>query len=105
MYDLKKQMEEEQRLLKAAKTKNDLNALFNGRTIIVKDGSDWENEPCTFVEMVGEGDRSNWKMKLKTTFGTLLELPASKVFIVTQTITTTKEEADKITNHVKKQFK
>jgi hypothetical protein len=100
--NIQKQMEEEQRLMKAAKTKEDLNAIWGGRTIIVNDNSDWHGERCIFIEMVGEGSREKWKMKLETPFGTFLELPAKDVIIVTHTIKTTQSETDKIIKHFKK---
>jgi hypothetical protein len=88
--------QEEQKRLRACKTKEDLNNLFAGRTIIVLDKSEWHNERTTFVEMVGEGAREKWKMKVKTQFGTFLELKPSHAMVVTQTIRTTKVESDKI---------
>lgn len=92
----KRQMIEDGKKLKAAKTKEDLNKIFNGRIIVVQNNTDWNGERCEFVEMVGEGGRQNWKMKVKTRFGTFLELCAGEGMIVTQTIATTQAEAEKI---------
>lgn len=94
--NVNKGMDEERRRLAASKTKEDLNDLFKGRSIVVKNGSDWDNELCEFVEMVGEGAKENWKMKVKTKFGTFLELAGGEAIIVTQTIKTTRQEAELI---------
>lgn len=103
-YGVKKQIEKEQALLKASKTKEDLNEIFKGKTIIVNDGSDWQDARCEFVEMVGEGERKNWKMKVKTSFGTFIELEGGKAIIVARTITTTEKYVDEVANDVKKEF-
>jgi hypothetical protein len=84
--------------LKACKTKEEMNQHLKGRTVMVQDGSDWEGEMCDFIEMVGEGKRENWKMRIKTQFGTFLELAGDAVVIMVQQIITTAKEADVIKN-------
>jgi len=102
MYDIKKQLQEEQKKLKSANSKEDLNALFKGRTMIIMDGSDWNDEICEFVEMTGGKERKSWLMKLKTRFGTFLELKPSEVMITVQKILATEKESKVITDKWKK---
>lgn len=102
MYDIKKQLQEEQKRLKSCNTKEDMNAMFKGRKIIIKNGTDWDDEICEFVEMVGEGEKKNWAMKVKTRFGTFLEVKGSQAIITFQEIKTTEKEAKIITDKWKK---
>lgn len=105
MYNSKKIVDEDFARLRAAKTKEELNQLLAGRVLFVNDKSDWHDEMCTFIEMTGEGKKENWKAKMKTSFGTELELPLSKVIIAVQVIHTRKSEVDNIINEIKKEFK
>ena len=99
---IKNEIKEDQQRLAACKTKEDMNALFKGRKMMVNDGSDWQNEVCDFVEMVGDGPRSNWKMRVRTPFGTSLDLAGNKVLILTHRIATTDEEANVIKKDLEK---
>lgn len=97
---VRKQAEEDMARMRECKTKEEMTAFMKGRTVLCLDNSDWHNEPCEIIEFVGGKERSSWKMKVKTRFGTFLELKASEVMIVTQTITTTESESERIKNRL-----
>ena len=108
-YDLQQM----QRLIKAdfeklknCKTKAEMNEHLANRIIIVQKKKGWENERCVFVEMVGKEKRDTWKMKVKTRYGTFLELAPNEGMITVQTIALASEkEADNLKQHLENQLK
>lgn len=97
MYDKKeiqRLAKEDFEKMKACKTKDEMNALFKNRIMVVLNNSDWHNERCLFVEIVGGTKKESWKMRVRTQYGTTLDLACNEVMITVQTIRTTENESE-----------